>query len=59
MMNFATHIKGNCLDLMLTNIPERVMDVSEGGRLGSSDHEMVDISVRTGGFQGSAKMVKN
>jgi hypothetical protein len=59
MVHFATHIKGNCLDLMLTNIPERVMDVSEGGRLGSSDHEMVDISVRIGGFQGSAKMVKN
>ncbi len=24
MVEFPTHVKGNCLDLVLTNIPERI-----------------------------------
>jgi hypothetical protein len=31
IVNFATQIRGICLDLMITNMPERVMDV-EGWR---------------------------
>jgi len=45
MVEFSTQIKGNCLDLVLTNIPERVSDVTEAGRLGKSDHEMLLISL--------------
>jgi len=45
MVNFSTQVKGNCLDLVLTNIPERIYEVSEAGRLGSSDHEMLCITL--------------
>jgi hypothetical protein len=31
MVEFPIHVKGNCLDLVLTNIPERIEDVCEGG----------------------------
>jgi endonuclease/exonuclease/phosphatase family metal-dependent hydrolase len=41
LIDFPTHIKGNCLDLVLTNIPERIFEIKEAGRLGSSDHEMI------------------
>jgi len=45
MVDFPTHIKGNCLDLVLTNIPERILSIEEMGRLGSSDHEMICVTV--------------
>jgi hypothetical protein len=45
MIDFPTHIKGNCLDLVLTNIPERILSIEEMGRLGSSDHEMICVTV--------------
>ncbi len=38
LVNFPTHLKGNTLDLVITNMPERVDEVVEGGRLGRSDH---------------------
>jgi hypothetical protein len=59
LVEFATHIKGNCLDLVLTNIPERVSEVNGAGRLGSSDHEMLEILVQTGAFREVKKTVKN
>jgi hypothetical protein len=34
LVSFPTHIKGNILDLVITNCPERVVDVSDVGRLG-------------------------
>ncbi len=56
MVNFPTHIKGNCLDLVLTNIPERIINVEEMGRLGASDHEMILVSVAMqGGREESEK----
>jgi hypothetical protein len=46
MVSFPTHIKGNILDLVITNCPDKVLDISDGGRLGKSDHciIMVDIN---------------
>ena len=41
MVDFSTHIKGNLLDLVVTNIPERVLDIYDAGRLGRSDHVMI------------------
>ena len=41
MVEFPTHLKGNNLDLVLTNIPERVTEVAEAGRLGASDHVVI------------------
>jgi hypothetical protein len=41
LVAFPTHIRGNTLDLVLTDMPERVSDVRDEGRLGSSDHVTV------------------
>ena len=38
LMDFPTHTKGNCLDLIVTNVPGRISNISEEGRLGKSDH---------------------
>ena len=45
MVEFVTHTKGNTLDLVLTNIPERITDVQDVGRLGRSDHVMIMTKV--------------
>jgi hypothetical protein len=41
LINFATHVKGNTLDLLLVNCPERILSVNTAGRLGKSDHEII------------------
>ena len=41
LVTFPTHVKGNKLDLLLTNVPERVLEVEDAGRLGHSDHVMI------------------
>ncbi len=38
LVNFPTHKKGNVLDLVLTNCSDRILEVSDVGRLGKSDH---------------------
>ena len=38
-------VKGNTLDLLITNIPESVEEFYEMGRLGKSDHVMIMASV--------------
>jgi len=57
LVSFSTHNKGNILDLVLTNIPERILDVSEAGRLGHSDHTAVEVrvAVRGGGGGGGGR----
>ncbi len=37
MVNFSTQVRGSILDLVLTNIPERVFEVTAQGRLANSD----------------------
>jgi hypothetical protein len=59
MVDFLTHIKGNVLDLVLTNIPERITEINDNGRLGSGDHTMLMVSVQVGRVQQPAKKVKN
>jgi hypothetical protein len=41
LVPFSTHVRGNTLDLVLSDIPERVVDVAEEGRLGASDHVII------------------
>jgi len=48
LVSFPTQVKGNILDLVVTNIPERVNEVSEQGRLGKSDHVIILASVSVG-----------
>ncbi len=44
-VNFPTQVRGNTLDLILTNVPDRVVEVKEVGRLGKSDHVMIRASI--------------
>ena len=43
LMDFPTHTKGNCLDLIVTNVPgtSRISNISQEGRLGKSDHGII------------------
>ena len=45
LVDFPTHIKGNLLDLVLTNVPEKVTDIENVGRLGRSDHVMLMVKL--------------
>ncbi len=47
LIDFPTHTKGNILDLVLTNMPHRIMGVETAGKLGRSDHEMLLVEVTT------------
>jgi len=46
LVDFPTQVRGNVLDLVITNIPERVEEVCEEGRLGRSDHVIIMTRVR-------------
>ena len=45
MVDFPTHIRGNVLDLVLTDIPERIINIEPIGNLGNSDHSILSIDV--------------
>jgi hypothetical protein len=47
VVDFPTQVRGNVLDLVLTNVPERVVEVKDVGRLGRSDHMMIQVSIET------------
>jgi hypothetical protein len=55
LVTFHTQIKGNILDLVLTNARELIETVMAEGRLGKSDHEMIKI-VLSDGQQGKKKV---
>jgi Reverse transcriptase (RNA-dependent DNA polymerase)/Endonuclease-reverse transcriptase len=60
LVDFPTHLKGNTLDLILTNVPERFLDISNAGRLGTSDHYMILAEFAIGKKQEeSASLVRN
>jgi hypothetical protein len=48
LVDFPTHVKGNTLDLVLTNMPERIDEVMEAGRLGKSDHVVIMTKINVG-----------
>ena len=48
MVDFSTQVRGNILDLVITNMPERVLEVREEGRLGKSDHVMIVTEISVG-----------
>jgi Reverse transcriptase (RNA-dependent DNA polymerase)/Endonuclease-reverse transcriptase len=48
LVQFSTHVRGNTLDLLLTDVPERVIDVADEGRLGASDHVLVAARIAVG-----------
>jgi hypothetical protein len=60
LVSFPTQVRGNILDLLLTNMPDRVSEVRGCGRLGTSDHEIIFAEISCGGGrQTEAKKTKN
>ena len=47
LVTFPTHVRGNTLDLLLTNMSGNILEVSDQGRLGNSDHTMILVTVET------------
>ena len=45
LVSFPTHIKGNTLDLVITNCQEIILEICDEGRLGRSDHCMLSMVV--------------
>ena len=48
LVSFPTHTKGNCLDLVITNKPGLLQEVKDAGRLGKSDHVMLELVLAIG-----------
>ena len=47
LVTFSTHLKGNIMDLVLTDVPDKIRSVTPVGRLGKSDHDiMIEIDNR-------------
>jgi Endonuclease-reverse transcriptase len=59
MTSFPTHVRGNRLDLILTNVPEKIRHVEDAGRLGRSDHSIISFEIVTKVTPEPAKTVKN
>ncbi len=55
LVDFPTQVSGNILDLLLTDIPERIVDLTAGDRLGASDHVMLNATIS---LQTTSKPVK-
>jgi hypothetical protein len=53
LVNFSTHSGGNKLDLVLTNCPQRILSVSEEGKLGNSDHSAILVTAEIAPSRGS------
>jgi len=59
LVDIPTHVRGNTLDLVLTNMPDRVPSVEGAGRLGSSDHEMLLVKIKCESSKDVVKEVFN
>ena len=59
LVRFPTHIKGNCLDLVLTNIPGKVSEITDRGRLDKSDHVMLQFELKISGKMDEEKKTVN
>ena len=46
LVQFPTHCKGNTLDLVLTNCPDKVILIEDGGTLGKSDHCIINMELQ-------------
>jgi hypothetical protein len=55
LVNFSTHSGGNKLDLVLTNCPQRILSVSEEGKLGNSDHRAILVIAEIAPARGGEK----
>ena len=45
LIDFPTHVRGNTLDLVLANRPEKIINVESLGNLSTSDHSIICVDV--------------
>ena len=45
LIDFPTHIRGNILDIILTNRPENIISVEPLGNLANSDHSILSLDI--------------
>ena len=45
IVDFSTHVKGNKLDLVFTDLKENILSVENLGNLGNSDHSVIKIEI--------------
>ena len=45
IVDFPTHSRGNILDLIITNCPDRIVNVENLGNLSNSDHSILSIDI--------------
>ena len=46
LVTFPTQVRGNILDLLLTNAADSILDVTDQGNLGNSDHTMIAVTMK-------------
>jgi len=60
MVAFPTHLQGNTLDIVLTNSQNSIRNIEDKGRLGRSDHVMIEVKVEIAvKRKGSQEQVRN
>ena len=45
MIEFPTHVRGNILDLVLTNRPDNIVNIEALGNLSTSDHSILSVDI--------------
>ena len=45
MIDFPTHVRGNILDLVLTNRPDNIVNIEALGNLSTSDHSILSVDI--------------
>ena len=43
LVDFPTHVRGNILDLVLSNCPDKIVNVENIGNIANSDHSVIEI----------------
>ena len=46
LVDFPTHIKGNILDLIITNCQDKFISITDEGRIGKSDHCILKMELK-------------
>ena len=60
LIDFPTHVRGNILDLVITNRPENIINIEPIGNLATSDHSILSIDlVFNTKFNNSAELVSD
>ena len=60
MIDFKTHIRGNVLDLLFSNQPDRIQNIESLGNLANSDHSIIMVdAVFNSRFNNSSELISD